>query len=71
MSSRSKSSKLAQHAYEAVRDAIENGTLAPGDRISEYKTAEWLNISRIYQRLIWIIFVCKFKPNPLLKSVII
>ncbi|WP_176440812.1 GntR family transcriptional regulator [Oceanicola sp. 22II-s10i] len=37
---------LAQHAYEAVRDAIEHGKLAPGDRISEYKTADWLNISR-------------------------
>lgn len=46
MPSRSNSAKLAQHAYEAVRDAIEKGTLAPGDRISEYKTAEWLNISR-------------------------
>jgi len=40
------SARLAQHAYEAVRDAIEHGKLAPGDRISEYKTADWLNISR-------------------------
>ena len=40
------SARLAQHAYEAVRDAIEHGQLAPGDRISEYKTADWLNISR-------------------------
>lgn len=40
------SARLAQHAYEAVRDAIEHGRLAPGDRISEYKTADWLNISR-------------------------
>lgn len=38
--------RLAQHAYEAVREAIEYGQLAPGDRISEYKTADWLNISR-------------------------
>lgn len=44
--SRSSNSNLAQHAYEAVRDAIGDGTLAPGDRISEYKTAEWLKISR-------------------------
>jgi DNA-binding GntR family transcriptional regulator len=40
------SSRLAQHAYEAVRDAIEEGQLPPGDRISEYKVADWLNISR-------------------------
>lgn len=39
-------SRLAQQAYEAVRDAIERGDLAPGDRISEYKTADWLKISR-------------------------
>lgn len=39
-------SRLAQQAYEAVRDAIESGELAPGDRISEYKTADWLKISR-------------------------
>ena len=46
MASKSNSSKLAQHAYESVRDAIERGELGPGDRISEYKTADWLNISR-------------------------
>lgn len=40
------SARLAQQAYNSVRDAIEHGTLAPGDRISEYKTADWLNISR-------------------------
>lgn len=38
--------RLAQQAYEAVRDAIERGELSPGDRISEYKTADWLKISR-------------------------
>lgn len=43
---KSSNPNLAQHAYEAVRDAIGDGTLAPGDRISEYKTAQWLNISR-------------------------
>lgn len=37
---------LAQHAYEAIRDAIEHGKLAPGERISEYKAAQWLKISR-------------------------
>ena len=42
----SNSSRLAQQAYEAVRDAIEKGELSPGDRISEYKTASWLKISR-------------------------
>lgn len=46
MPAKTKSSRLAQHAYESVRDAIEQGDLSPGDRISEYKTAEWLNISR-------------------------
>ena len=46
MTGRSTSSNLADHAYEAVRDAIADGTLSPGDRISEYKTADWLKISR-------------------------
>lgn len=43
---RTNTSRLAQTAYEAVRDAIEHGELAPGDRVSEYKTADWLKISR-------------------------
>ncbi|MDI6029472.1 GntR family transcriptional regulator [Corticibacterium sp. UT-5YL-CI-8] len=42
----SSTSRLAQQAYEAVRDAIEKGELSPGDRVSEYKTADWLKISR-------------------------
>ncbi|WP_375176157.1 GntR family transcriptional regulator [Pseudooceanicola sp.] len=46
MTGKPNTSRLAEHAYEAVRDAIERGELAPGDRISEYKTADWLNISR-------------------------
>lgn len=37
---------LAQQAYDAVRDAIESGELGPGDRVSEYRIAEWLTISR-------------------------
>lgn len=37
---------LAQQAYEAVRDAIEAGKLAPGTRVSEYRIAELLSISR-------------------------
>ncbi len=37
---------LGQMAYDAVRNAIEQGNLTPGDRISEYKVAEWLHISR-------------------------
>ena len=46
MADKQNTSRLAQNAYEAVRDAIANGDLAPGDRISEYKTADWLKISR-------------------------
>ncbi|GGL80899.1 GntR family transcriptional regulator [Wenxinia marina] len=37
---------LAERAYDVVREAIESGKLAPGDRISEYRVAEWLGISR-------------------------
>ncbi|BCJ91249.1 transcriptional regulator [Terrihabitans soli] len=37
---------LAQRAYDAVRDAIENGGFAPGDRVSEYRIADLLKISR-------------------------
>lgn len=37
---------LAQRAYQAVRTAIEEGELAPGHRISEYRVADWLKISR-------------------------
>lgn len=40
------SAPLAQRAYDAVRDAIERGELAPGDRVSEYGVARWLKISR-------------------------
>jgi DNA-binding GntR family transcriptional regulator len=37
---------LGEVAYKAVRDAIVANKLKPGDRISEYKVAEWLKISR-------------------------
>jgi DNA-binding GntR family transcriptional regulator len=37
---------LGEVAYKAVRDAIVANKLKPGDRVSEYKVAEWLNISR-------------------------
>jgi len=37
---------LGEVAYKAIRDAIVANKLKPGDRVSEYKVAEWLNISR-------------------------
>jgi len=37
---------LGDVAYGAVRDAIVSNQLKPGDRVSEYKVAEWLKISR-------------------------
>jgi DNA-binding GntR family transcriptional regulator len=37
---------LGQVAYEAIREAMEKGSLKPGDRVSEYKVAQWLKISR-------------------------
>lgn len=37
---------LAQQAYDSVRNAIEAGTLEPGTRVSEYRIAELLSISR-------------------------
>jgi DNA-binding GntR family transcriptional regulator len=37
---------LGDVAYSAVRDAIVANQLKPGDRVSEYKVAEWLKISR-------------------------
>lgn len=45
-SPQSNGTPLAQRAYEAVRDAIEQGDLSPGDRVSEYRVADWLKISR-------------------------
>ncbi len=37
---------LGDVAYSAIRDAIVSNELKPGDRVSEYKVAEWLKISR-------------------------
>jgi DNA-binding GntR family transcriptional regulator len=37
---------LGDVAYDAVREAIQEGKFKSGDRISEYKIAEWLGISR-------------------------
>jgi DNA-binding GntR family transcriptional regulator len=37
---------LGDVAYESVREAIRAGHMKPGERISEYKVAEWLNVSR-------------------------
>ena len=37
---------LGDVAYAAIRDAIVADELKPGDRVSEYKVAEWLKISR-------------------------
>jgi DNA-binding GntR family transcriptional regulator len=37
---------LGDVAYGAIRDAIVANELKPGDRVSEYKVAEWLKISR-------------------------
>ena len=46
MAGKANGARLAEHAYEAVRDSIRSGELSPGDRISEYKTAAKLKISR-------------------------
>jgi DNA-binding GntR family transcriptional regulator len=37
---------LGDVAYEAVREAIATNRIKPGERISEYKIADWLKISR-------------------------
>ena len=37
---------LGDVAYGRIRDAIVANELKPGDRVSEYRVAEWLNISR-------------------------
>jgi DNA-binding GntR family transcriptional regulator len=37
---------LGDLAYTAVRDAIVANELKPGERVSEYRVAEWLEISR-------------------------
>ena len=37
---------LGDVAYSAIRDAIVANELKPGDRVSEYRVADWLKISR-------------------------
>lgn len=44
--SREQQGSLGDAAYQAIRDAIMSSKMKPGDRVSEYMVAEWLNISR-------------------------
>ncbi|TFV57044.1 GntR family transcriptional regulator [Mycobacterium sp. PS03-16] len=37
---------LREQAYESIRDAIINGTLAPGEKLRDPELEEWLGISR-------------------------
>jgi DNA-binding GntR family transcriptional regulator len=37
---------LGDVAYGAVLEAISNGAMKPGERVAEYKVAQWLSISR-------------------------
>jgi DNA-binding GntR family transcriptional regulator len=39
-------SLLRENAYRWIRDAIVNGTLAPGERLNDAELAEWLGVSR-------------------------
>jgi DNA-binding GntR family transcriptional regulator len=39
-------SLLREDAYRAIRDAIVDGTLAPGERLNDGALAEWLGVSR-------------------------
>jgi DNA-binding GntR family transcriptional regulator len=39
-------SLLRENAYQAIRDAIVDGTLAPGERLNDGDLAEWLGVSR-------------------------
>jgi DNA-binding GntR family transcriptional regulator len=39
-------SLLREDAYRAIRDAIVDGTLAPGERLNDTALAEWLGVSR-------------------------
>jgi DNA-binding GntR family transcriptional regulator len=36
----------SEHAYRRLRDAIQDGSLKPGQRLMEIEVAEWLNVSR-------------------------
>src|ERR671935_2998859 len=37
---------LRDRAYAALRDAIVDGTLAPGERLRDQELCEWLGLSR-------------------------
>src|SRR4051812_9531313 len=37
---------LKDQAYAAIRDAIVDGTFAPGERIRDQELCEWLGLSR-------------------------
>ncbi|WP_432164568.1 GntR family transcriptional regulator [Streptomyces sp. bgisy031] len=39
-------SLLRETAYQAIRDAIVDGTLAPGERLNDAALVEWLGVSR-------------------------
>jgi DNA-binding GntR family transcriptional regulator len=39
-------SLLRENAYQAIRDAIVDGTLAPGERLTDGDLVEWLGVSR-------------------------
>jgi DNA-binding GntR family transcriptional regulator len=39
-------SLLREDAYRAIRDAIVDGTLAPGERLNDGDLAQWLGVSR-------------------------
>ena len=39
-------SLLRDNAYQRIRDAIVDGTLAPGERLNDAELAEWLGVSR-------------------------
>ncbi|MGW8375207.1 GntR family transcriptional regulator [Streptomyces sp. ODS28] len=39
-------SLLREQAYQAIRDAIVEGTLAPGERLNDADLVEWLGVSR-------------------------
>lgn len=39
-------SLLRENAYRAIRDAVVDGTLAPGERLNDAELAAWLGVSR-------------------------
>ena len=43
---RHRRSLLREQAYESLRDAIVDGTLAPGEKLRDPELEEWLGVSR-------------------------